>query len=648
MTGRGTGTENYTRAAAVDSAGIVWMSDQTPAGQRPPAPQGQDQSNQETGQDAPGPPHDQNQDEDQNSTGQDRRKPSLAELMLGEQQDQQKQADKPKEDTPTLAELIASGKGISQPDQPPKAEISLKDMVAEALIESDKAQTEQAESQQDAEPEPPEVPDAEPQEPDAQDVQANLVQETAPESAEAEGESVEAKGETPPVAAPQTPPAVEEEPAAPSPADQTKPSGEAVEEPPAGVQVAAEAGAQPKSSEPAEAKAPSARPPRKAAEAPVIEGPCIVARYGLMRHVGQFRHNLDPLPAPRTRIVVRTHRGVELADVVSCVCDDQGVGCITRERLVEYAGANGQRYLLRCEGKVLRLANQQDLADYERLRASAKQEAAFCLQCATEMHLAIKIVSVDHLLGGDRIVFYFTAEKRVDFRALVHKLSAQYHTRIEMRQVGARDEARLVADYDKCGQWCCCQAFLKDLKPVSMRMAKIQKASLDPAKISGRCGRLMCCMRFEDQTYEELRKLLPGKKTWVRTQELVGQVVATSILAQLVSILLSDGQTEVVPNDEIIERDMQQPVAAKTGSGARDASSGPSSPPPDRPRAEVAAPKTQAEQPQSSAGDQNAPAQPSAPDGSSGGRKRRGRDRSRRRGGKRSDRPDKATENQKG
>ncbi|MBL7132504.1 MAG: hypothetical protein ISS78_00265 [Phycisphaerae bacterium] len=617
------------------------MSDQTPEGQRPPAPQGQDQSNQETGQDAPSPSHDQSQDENQNSTGEDRRKPTLAELMLGASLEQPNQADEPEEHKPTLAELIAAGKGLPQPDQPPKVETSLRDMVAEALAESDRAQGEQAESQQDTEPEPPKVPDAQPQEPDAEDVQADLVQETAPESAE--GESVEAEGGTPQMAAPETPPAVEEEPAAPSPADQVEPSGQAVEERPAGLQVAAEAGAQPESSEPAEAKAPSTRPPRKAAEAPVIvEGPSIVARYGLMRHTGQFRHNLEVLPAPGTMIVVRTHRGVELAEVVSCICDDQRPGCITRERLATYVAANGQNYPLRCEGNVLRVANQQDLADRERISASAKQEAAFCLQCAKEMHLAIKIVSVDHLLGADRIVFYFTADRRVDFRALVQKLSSQYHTRIEMRQVGARDEARLVADYEKCGQRCCCQAFLKDLKPVSMRMAKIQKASLDPAKISGRCGRLMCCMRFEDETYEELRKKLPAKKTWVRTRELCGKVIDTSILAQLVSVSLPDGRSEVIANEEIIERDVRPPATANIGSATGDASPGRSSPAPDQPDDKARAPETQARQAESSASDQEPQNQPPAPAASARAKKRRRPGRSRRRRDKRTDPPDKA------
>jgi len=108
----------------------------------------------------------------------------------------------------------------------------------------------------------------------------------------------------------------------------------------------------------------------------------------------------------------------------------------------------------------------------------------------------MKIVAAEHLLGGERIIFYFTSETRVDFRELVRALAQEYHTRIEMRQVGARDEAKLIADYERCGRLCCCAAYMKDLKPVSMRMAKQQKATLDPTKISGRCGRLMGCRRY--------------------------------------------------------------------------------------------------------------------------------------------------------
>src|SRR4029077_13430593 len=119
------------------------------------------------------------------------------------------------------------------------------------------------------------------------------------------------------------------------------------------------------------------------------------------------------------------------------------------------------------------------------------------------------------------------------------------HTRIEMHQVGARDEARLTADYEKCGQHCCCKQFLKVLTPISMRSAKIQKATLDPTKISGRCGRLMCCLRYEDETYESLRKKLPNRQSRAITEEGPGTVIDTQILTQLVLIRLDNAPAPV-------------------------------------------------------------------------------------------------------
>ena len=116
----------------------------------------------------------------------------------------------------------------------------------------------------------------------------------------------------------------------------------------------------------------------------------------------------------------------------------------------------------------------------------------------------MKLVAAEHLFGGDRIIFYFVSESRVDFRALVRDLAHEFQTRIEMRQIGVRDEARLLGDYERCGRPLCCRAWIKELEPVSMKMAKVQKATLDPTKISGRCGRLMCCLRFEHETYREL------------------------------------------------------------------------------------------------------------------------------------------------
>src|SRR5258706_10028958 len=152
----------------------------------------------------------------------------------------------------------------------------------------------------------------------------------------------------------------------------------------------------------------------------------------------------------------------------------------------------------------------------------------------------MKIVDAEHILGAERLTFFYLAEERVDFRDLLRALSAEHRVRIELRQVGARDEARLTADYEKCGQYCCCKNFLKVLKPVSMKSAKVQKATLDPLKISGRCGRLMCCLRYEDETYESLRKKLPRKKSRVGTPEGDGTVVDSQILTQLVLVSLDE------------------------------------------------------------------------------------------------------------
>ncbi len=289
------------------------------------------------------------------------------------------------------------------------------------------------------------------------------------------------------------------------------------------------------------------------------EDSLLVARYGLMRHTGLFHHNLESPPSPGTNVVAMTDRGVELAEIVANIRDGTRHGSISCERLETFLDNSGEGYPFTRGGKLLRLANPQDIIDQRHLESSAREERAHCRKQIRELGLNMKLICAEHLLGGERIIFYFTAESRVDFRELVRHLAAQYRTRIEMRQVGARDEARLVGDYERCGRRCCCQQFLKYLKPISMRMAKIQKATLDPSKISGRCGRLMCCLRYEDASYEELRSKLPIRNTWVRTGELVGRVVETHILTQLVKLTLRDGTHAVVSNEEIIDRDVPEP-----------------------------------------------------------------------------------------
>ncbi len=300
-------------------------------------------------------------------------------------------------------------------------------------------------------------------------------------------------------------------------------------------------------------------PSQRTGEKPSRSG-AIIGRYGQMRYLGQFRHNLDTRPLPGKKMVVRTDRGVELAEVVANLVDDDNPFTIVPDRLAAWLKENGENYPFRRNGRVLRAATPQDLIDFRHLESSADSERSFCRKLIKDLGLEMKLVSVEHLLGGERIIFYFTAEHRVDFRELVKQLAAEYRTRIEMRQVGARDEARLVADMERCGQVCCCQQYLKELKPVSMRMAKVQKATLDPPKIPGRCGRLMCCPRHEDPTYVELPRQLPKRKTWVRTQdELVAKVRPTQIITQLVRLQLPDGTFVAVPNEDIIEQDIGEP-----------------------------------------------------------------------------------------
>ena len=167
------------------------------------------------------------------------------------------------------------------------------------------------------------------------------------------------------------------------------------------------------------------------------------------------------------------------------------------------------------------------------------------------MNLDMKVVAAEHLFGGERIIYYFLADGRVDFRELVKRIAREYQTRIEMRQIGSRDEAKLVGDYETCGMECCCKKYLKILKPVNMRMAKLQKATLDPSKISGHCGRLKCCLRYEDETYQHLRQNLPKKNSRVSTPQGEGRVVDAQVLTQLVIVQDDNGAEFAVPLEEV-------------------------------------------------------------------------------------------------
>jgi cell fate regulator YaaT (PSP1 superfamily) len=162
------------------------------------------------------------------------------------------------------------------------------------------------------------------------------------------------------------------------------------------------------------------------------------------------------------------------------------------------------------------------------------------------------LVDVEVILGRERMVFYYLAEKRVDFRELVKDLARAFQTRIEMRQIGVRDEAKLLADYGDCGKPVCCNTHLSRMPPVSMRMAKLQKTTLDPSKISGRCGRLKCCLRYEFDTYKSLERDLPSVGFGVVTTRGQGRVIAQEVLAQKVVVEFEDRRRIVVGLNEIL------------------------------------------------------------------------------------------------
>ena len=279
-----------------------------------------------------------------------------------------------------------------------------------------------------------------------------------------------------------------------------------------------------------------------------------LVRYGHLKMLGEFLRSKDTIVPVGSKVIIRTERGIEIGRIVLAFCEGSGDRGISRD--------NWQSYLTRCgleesvtrQGKILRAASEQDLIDQRHLDQDAGQKLELCRQIIEQMKLDMKPVAVEHLFGGDRILFYFKSEKRVDFRKLVRRLAKEYQTRIEMRQVGARDEAKLLADYERCGRQCCCRAFLKMLAPVNMKMAKVQKATLDPAKISGRCGRLMCCLRYENQNYEHLRKQLPPRNSVVDTPEGPAVVVDRQILTQLVVVRLPDARRVAYPLAEITAR----------------------------------------------------------------------------------------------
>lgn len=221
-------------------------------------------------------------------------------------------------------------------------------------------------------------------------------------------------------------------------------------------------------------------------------------------------------------VVTETARGVELGECMSGIMD------IPDERLILPLKP------------IIRIATEEDLEIQRRNEQAEKEAFDIALDRIAEHKLEMKLVDVEYAFDHSKIIFYFTANGRVDFRMLVKSLASIFKTRIELRQIGVRDEAKMLGGIGPCGRPICCRTFLSDFTPVSIKMAKEQNLSLNPTKISGVCGRLMCCLTNEEETYEELNNNLPSVGESVTTPEgLKGEVQSLSVLRQLVRVIVT-------------------------------------------------------------------------------------------------------------
>ena len=261
-----------------------------------------------------------------------------------------------------------------------------------------------------------------------------------------------------------------------------------------------------------------------------------IGRYGTMRTLTEVT---GTVPLTRNdRVICKTERGLEIVDILSNALPEM---------------FNYHRDPLK-KAEFVRRVTPDDLKREADIRAQRGKDYDRGLSQIIQHQLDMQLIDVERLFNGERVVFFFVSEKRVDFRDLVKGMARDFQARIELRQVGIRDEAKLLADYGDCGKPVCCNTHMAVMPPVSMRMAKIQKSTLDPNKISGRCGRLKCCLRFEQDVYEEHMKELPPIGTRVVTSTGQGKVLAQEILARRLLIEFEDGRRLPVPEKEILTR----------------------------------------------------------------------------------------------
>ena len=262
-----------------------------------------------------------------------------------------------------------------------------------------------------------------------------------------------------------------------------------------------------------------------------------LVRHGVMRFLGDFTVPMGATVRRGDIVVIRTERGIETGEVL-CPATPQAIAVIPDPS----------------HGEIVRLASAEDRAKIAHFEELKRKEFDIAVKLVVQHRLAMQLVDIEHLFGGERLVFYFLSEQRVDFRELVRSMAREFHTRIELRQIGVRDEAKLLADYGDCGKPVCCNTHMMVMPPVSMRMAKLQKATLDPNKISGRCGRLKCCLRYEQDVYEEFQHELPPVGSRVVTAKGQGRVLAQELLARRLLVEFEDGRRLPVPASEVLTR----------------------------------------------------------------------------------------------
>lgn len=227
------------------------------------------------------------------------------------------------------------------------------------------------------------------------------------------------------------------------------------------------------------------------------------------------------------QVIVETVRGVEIGTVLLVdkqIGDDEVPGPIK---------------------KIIRKATDEDKQRAEKNLDKEKEAAKICEEKIAKRGLEMKLVGAEYTFDNNKLIFYFTADGRIDFRELVKDLAAVFHTRIELRQIGVRDETKLMGGMGICGRELCCKTWLADFVPVSIKMAKEQNLSLNPTKISGLCGRLMCCLKNEQDTYEYLNSRLPGVNDTVTTPDgIKGTVQSVNVLRQMVRVIIQEGDSK--------------------------------------------------------------------------------------------------------